>query len=294
MAGRQRAGAESLGDRDHRSDPDLAVATDARVRRHPCPVSLQERLDDPGAERVAEVDGQVGDPLRVGDRARRPDRIGRAAAPLAVVGRIRPELQRHGQDVGPALPLAQRRDGAVDAAADRDQNPLGPVPGRGRGAGRSSSQRPRPAPDAAPPRRGRPRARPPGSGRRAPPRPRRHRSAPPRAGRRRRRAPRPRPPPPAPPRSRCRSGGRPPPAPTAAAARSRSDRRRRRRRRYRRPFPAGARRAASRRPDRAPGPLNPRGKGSRGATGLEAGTAEPLRDTTGSACPCRRRRRWPD
>ena len=129
MAGRQRAGAESLGDRDHRSDPDLPVATDARVRRHPRPVSLQERLDDPGAERVAEIDGQVGDPLRVGDRARHPDRIGRAAAPLAVVGRIRPELQRHGQDVRPALPLAQRRHGAVDPAAHRHQDPLGPILG---------------------------------------------------------------------------------------------------------------------------------------------------------------------
>ena len=80
----------------------------------------------------------MGNALRVGDRAGDPDGIGRAAAPLAVVGRIGPELERDREDLRPALPLAQRRDGAVDPAADGDQHPLGPSRPAGRGSARSS------------------------------------------------------------------------------------------------------------------------------------------------------------
>ena len=59
-----------------------------------------------------------------------PHRVGRAAAALAVVGRIGPELERDREDVGPSLALPQGRDGAVDATAHGNQHPLAAVGGR--------------------------------------------------------------------------------------------------------------------------------------------------------------------
>ena len=63
-------------------------------------------------------------------RAGGADGVGGAAGALAVVGRVRPELERHRDHLGAALALAQRCDGAVDAAADRDQDALGAAGGR--------------------------------------------------------------------------------------------------------------------------------------------------------------------
>ena len=146
MAGGEPGGAEALGDLDHRRDPDPAVAAHARVRRLARRVAGEERLDDAGPERLAEIDGQMRDALRLRDRAGDADGVGGAAAALAVVGRIGPELERDRDHLGAPLPLPQRRDGAVDAAADGDQHPLAAVAGRRQdrpgGAGDRGPERP--------------------------------------------------------------------------------------------------------------------------------------------------------
>ena len=63
------------------------------------------------------------DAERVCDPPRPQHGLGRAAA-LAVGGPVGPQLQRHRDDLGAALALQQRRDGRVDAPAERDQDPL--------------------------------------------------------------------------------------------------------------------------------------------------------------------------
>ena len=108
VPGRESGGAEPLGDRDHRLEPDLAVAAHAGVRRPARGVAGKERRDDARAEAIAQVDGQVRDPERVGDRARQAHRLRRAAALLAVVGRVGPELERHGEDLRPTIELRRQ------------------------------------------------------------------------------------------------------------------------------------------------------------------------------------------
>ena len=69
MAGHQPLGAEPLGEVGHRREPHLAVADDARVGGASLGVAREIGADHPAAEIVLEVEGEVGNVDRVGDRA---------------------------------------------------------------------------------------------------------------------------------------------------------------------------------------------------------------------------------
>ena len=129
VAGDEMGGAEPIGQVDHRRDPHLAVAKDAGIRRIPRRVAGDEPADDAAAKFLLEVEGEVGDAERVGERAGAKHRL-RGAAGLGAVGLgISPELHRHADHLRPALALQQRGDGAVDPARHRR-----PGPGRSPGA----------------------------------------------------------------------------------------------------------------------------------------------------------------
>ena len=121
VAGRERRGAQRVGELEHRVEPHVAVAADARVRRLPRLVAGHPRLDDAGAELRAQVEREVRHPHPVRERARDPHGVRRAARGLGVVGLVGPQLERD-RDRLAAGP--QRRDGRVDAAAHRDERPL--------------------------------------------------------------------------------------------------------------------------------------------------------------------------
>ncbi len=59
VAGRERGAAQPLGELEHRVEPNVAVAGHARVRGLAARVAVDERLDDPFAELLAEVDREV-------------------------------------------------------------------------------------------------------------------------------------------------------------------------------------------------------------------------------------------
>ena len=122
VAGGERRGAEAVGERDHRVEPDVAVAADARVRGHAGGVAGQERVHHPGAELLAQVEREVRQAHPVRDRAREADGVGRAARRLGVVGRVGPQLERHG---GRPLARPERGDGGVAAAAHGDERTSG-------------------------------------------------------------------------------------------------------------------------------------------------------------------------
>ena len=108
----------------------MAVAAHARVRRQPAGVVGQERIDDPGAELGPQVEREVRQPHLVRDAAGDPHRVGRAARSLAVVLRVRPQLERHRRGV---LLHEQRRHRRVDPAAHRHQRRApDPAPARRR------------------------------------------------------------------------------------------------------------------------------------------------------------------
>ena len=202
----QVGGAEAVRQVEHRVQAHVAVAADARVRRLPRRVAGQERVDDAGPERLAQVERQVRQPHPVRERAGDPHGVGRAARRLGVVLRVRPQLERHRHRLarvrGPAArpPRCPRRRSWPPACA-RGTSPRAPArPPR------------RPAPGAARPPPARRRAACPARARPAPPRSRAcPRGRPRTAARRRRASPRPsrRP---RPPRTRRR---RTPPAPVA-------------------------------------------------------------------------------
>ncbi len=124
MAGGEALRADPVGERDHRVDPQLAVADHARVRGAPGAVAVDEPADHGGPELRLEVERQVRDPERMGELAGANDRQRRAAALRRVGAAIGPQLQGHGDHLRPALALAQRRHRGVDAPADRDQDAL--------------------------------------------------------------------------------------------------------------------------------------------------------------------------
>jgi hypothetical protein len=123
VSGREPPGAERLGGGQHRVEADEAVAANARVRRPAGGVLGDEVVDDRGAEAGAHVERHVRDPHPVGERARSRDGLRGAAAPLAVVRGVRPQLERHANDLVAAVERDLRRRRAVDAAAHRDQRP---------------------------------------------------------------------------------------------------------------------------------------------------------------------------
>ena len=209
VPGGQRGGADAVGEGEHGVQAHVAVAAHARVGGQPGGVVGQPRLDDAGAELVAQVEGEVREAHAVGDGARPGHRAGRAARALGVVVGVAPQLEGDGRRPRPA---AQRGDGGVDAAAHGHQRALG------------IDRRPRrrrpprgPAPARARRRRARRRAACRGSGRRGPRRScgcrrARRRGRPPRARARRRRWPPRGPRRSPPPRSRRRPRGRRRPA----------------------------------------------------------------------------------
>ena len=93
---------------------------DARVRGLPARVAINERLDDAGAELVAEVEREMRKAELVGQPAREADGGRRTATPLAVVLGVRPQLERDGDRVA-ATAAQQRGDRAVDSAAHRHE-----------------------------------------------------------------------------------------------------------------------------------------------------------------------------
>ena len=129
VAGDEVVGAEPLGEVDHRRDPHLAVADDAGVGGGAGSVAVEEGADDAAAELLLEVEGEVRDAERVGDRPGAEHRLRRAAG-LGPVGLgVGPELQGDAEHLRPTLAFEQRGDGAVDAARHRDED-------RGRSAAR--------------------------------------------------------------------------------------------------------------------------------------------------------------
>ncbi len=121
VAGRQRRGAEPVGEVEHRVQADVAVAAHARVRRQPVGVLAQPRIDDAVAKLVAQVEREMRQAEVVREAPRAAHRGGRAARALAVVVDVGPQLERHGHRVAVA---EQRRDRAVDTAGHRDERAL--------------------------------------------------------------------------------------------------------------------------------------------------------------------------
>ena len=136
------------------SQPEVAVAGRARVRRLPRLVAGDEAGHDGVAEGVTKVERQVRKPALVAEIAR-PAHAARRAAGAVGVGRVRvdPELQRDAERLGRRL---GERDGRVDAARTSPR-----PPGRRRARSRRARRRRRA-------RRGRRRRRPRRSARRAP------------------------------------------------------------------------------------------------------------------------------
>ena len=64
----------------------------------------------------------------MGEPARSEHGLRRAAAPLPVGALVGPQLQRHRDHLRAALALEPCSNGAVDAAAQRDEDPVGPRP----------------------------------------------------------------------------------------------------------------------------------------------------------------------
>ncbi len=122
VAGRELLRPQPLAEFQHRVEPHVAVAADARIGSLAVRVAGDERFDDAGPELVAQVDREVREAHRMRQRPRLGDGRRRAAAALRVVLGVRPQLERDrdrialgGDQVG--------GDGAVDAAAHRDQRP---------------------------------------------------------------------------------------------------------------------------------------------------------------------------
>ena len=122
VAGGQRGRPNPPREGEHRVDPHLAVADHAGVRGPARLVPAQEALDHGVAKRLLQVERQVRQAQPVGQRPGADDRLRRAAASRPIRVPVGPQLQRHRDHLGAAAALEQRRDGGVDAAADRHQH----------------------------------------------------------------------------------------------------------------------------------------------------------------------------
>ena len=122
VAGREPRGAGPVGEREQLVEAKVAVAAAARVRRLAASVCLDEGRDDRAPEVLAQIERHVGQLERVAGLAGGDHRLRRAAGSLGVrPGRVEPEPQR---DADRLRPGAKERDGAVDAAAHRNRDPL--------------------------------------------------------------------------------------------------------------------------------------------------------------------------
>ena len=131
VTGRERLRPQPLAQLEHRVESHVAVAAHARVGRETRAVIGQPALDHAGAELRSEVDRQVRHAQAVRQLARAAHGLRRAAAGLAVVLGVGPQLERHPDRLLAALGDQQRGDGAVDAAAHRHER----ARGHGRQAG---------------------------------------------------------------------------------------------------------------------------------------------------------------
>ncbi len=120
----ERRRPDAVREGDHCVDPQVPVADHARVRRLPRPVAVYERAHDLAAEGGLEIQGQVRNPQRMTHRARPSHRLRGAARLGAVRALVRPELERHSHDVGPAFALHDRGDGGIHAARYGDEHSL--------------------------------------------------------------------------------------------------------------------------------------------------------------------------
>ena len=135
VAGRDPDGPEPVGRIRDRREAERAVAAHARVGRAAAGVRRDELVDDRSLELLAQVDRKVRDAEGVARPPRGPHRVGRAAGPLGV-GRVRvdPQPKGHADGLHPRLERLGERDGRVDAAAHRHDDPgrVGIEPGRRR------------------------------------------------------------------------------------------------------------------------------------------------------------------
>ena len=137
VPGRQRGGADRVGEREQRPELDLLVAAHARVGGAARPVLGDEVVDHRGAERRGLVDHVVRNAQRGAGGARVLD-VARAAAAPADAGRGPArvvEPQRRADDVVAGVDQQRRRRRRVDAPRHRDHDPLAP---RARSPRRSS------------------------------------------------------------------------------------------------------------------------------------------------------------
>ncbi len=137
VTGRERARPEAGRQLDHRVEPHAAVAADAGVRREPRGVPGQPPVDDARPELLAQVDREVRHAEAVGELAGAPHGVGRAAARLAVVLGIGPQLERARDRLAVARD-EQRGDRAVNAAAHGDERAS--LGGSERGVARRGSE----------------------------------------------------------------------------------------------------------------------------------------------------------
>ena len=124
VPGDEPFGAEAAGEVEHRVEAHVAVAADAGVGGVPAGVALEPAVDDAGAELLAQVDREVGQPEAVCERASAADGLRGAAAALAVVLGVGPQLQGDRDDLLAGARGEQRGDGGVDPAAHRDEGAL--------------------------------------------------------------------------------------------------------------------------------------------------------------------------
>ncbi len=90
---------EPVGELEHRVQPHAAVASHARVRRQTRGVVGEPTFHHARAELLAQVDREVRHPEPVSEIARAADRLRGAAAEVAVVLGIRPQLECHADGV---------------------------------------------------------------------------------------------------------------------------------------------------------------------------------------------------
>jgi hypothetical protein len=102
VAGSERPRAEPLAELEHRVEADVAVAAYARIGRQAGAVIGEPAVDDAGAKLGAQIDREMGHAKPMRELARAAHGLRGAAARLAVVLGVGPELERDGDGLGTA------------------------------------------------------------------------------------------------------------------------------------------------------------------------------------------------
>ena len=116
---------QMAGSTEQRPELDVGVAVDARARRPAVEIRVEERLQDAGVELALEVHDVERDVELRGHAAGVVGGIERAAALLELRVRIGDVVQAHpdADDLVARLVQQRRRDGRVDPARHRDEDP---------------------------------------------------------------------------------------------------------------------------------------------------------------------------